>query len=78
MKFFYTFGTDKIFPFYGGWVEVEAASIKEANEIFRKHYPDRHPGILNCAFGYSEDKFRRTDMPETGNMGAFCHRKLRV
>ena len=28
MKVFYTFGSDERFPFYGGWVEVEAPSIR--------------------------------------------------
>lgn len=49
MKVFYTYGSDKKFPFYGGWVEVEADSMKQAHALYRAAYPDREPGILNCA-----------------------------
>lgn len=78
MKVFYTFGSDEKYPHYGGWVEVEAASMEEAHETFRAHYPDRLPGILNCAFYYIEDEFNATNMPAAGNWGAFCHRKLKA
>ena len=54
MKVFYTFGSDDRFPFCGGWVEVEAPSMKEAHAIFRANYPDRQPGILNCSDYYTE------------------------
>lgn len=78
MKIFYTFGSDECFPFYGGWVEVEAPSMKEAHAIFREHYPDRMQGILNCSNYYTEAQFRESSMPDTGNRGAFCHRRLRA
>ena len=76
MKVFYTFGTDDRFPFCGGWVEVEAPTMKEAHVVFREHYPDREPGILNCSDYYTEEQFNKSDMPVTGNRGAFCHCKL--
>lgn len=76
MKVFYTFGSDNRFPFCGGWVEVEAPSMKEAHAIFREHYPDRTPGTLNCSDYYTETQFKESDMLSTGNRGAFCHRKL--
>lgn len=76
MKVFYTFGSDDHFPFCGGWVEVEAPSMKEAHAIFREHYPDRTPGTLNCSDYYTEAQFKESDMLSTGNRGAFCHRKL--
>lgn len=75
MKLFYTFGTDERYPHRGGWVEVEAENVKQAHAIFRKHYPDRTPGILNCADYYTEEQFAAADMT-SGNLGAFCHRKL--
>lgn len=28
MKIFYTYGSDEKYPFYGGWVEIEADSMK--------------------------------------------------
>lgn len=76
IKGFYTFGSDDRFPFCGGWVEVEAPSMKEAHAIFRANYPDRQPGILNCSDYYTESQFKESDMLSTGNRGAFCHRKL--
>lgn len=75
-KFFYTFGSDERFPFCGGWVEIEAENIKQANAIFRACYPDREPGILNCSDYYTEAQFNATGMPNTGNRGAFRHRKI--
>ncbi|MDO4327702.1 MAG: hypothetical protein Q4E24_17040 [bacterium] len=76
MKVFYTYGSDEKYPFYGGWVEVEADNMKQAHALYRAAYPDREPGILNCADYYTEEQFNRTDMPEVGNRGAFCHRKI--
>lgn len=76
MKVFYTFGIDHRFPFCGGWVEVEAPSVKDAHAVFRAHYPDREPGILNCSDYYTEEQFKDLNMLNTGNLGAFCHRKL--
>jgi len=78
MKVFYTFGTAEHYPHYGGWVEVEAASIEEAHETFRAHYPDRLPGILNCAFYYTDKEFQGTPMMANGNWGKKCHRKLKA
>ncbi len=76
IKVIYTFGSDERFPFRGGWVEIVAPSMRDAHAIFRKHYPDRTPGILNCSDYYTEQQFNESDMPITGNRGAFCHCKL--
>ena len=76
VKVFYTFGSDDRFPFCGGWVEVAAPTMKEAHALFREHYPDREPGILNCSDYYTEEQFKESDMPLTGNRGAFCHCRL--
>lgn len=76
MKVFYTFGADDHSPFCGGWVEVEAPTMKEAHAVFREYYPDREPGTLNCSDYYTEDQFKKSDMLVTGNRGAFCHRRL--
>lgn len=77
MKVFYTYGSDERYPFYGGWVEVEAYSMTQAHALYRAAYPDREPGILNCADYYTEGQFRRTGMMETGNRGAYCHRVIK-
>lgn len=78
MKVFYTFGSDERFPFCGGWVEVEAPTMKEAHAVFRANYRDKTPGALNCSDYYTEAQFRNSKMMNTGNRGAFCHKKLRA
>lgn len=78
MKTFYTFGRDPGYPYCGGWVKIEAPSLQEANATFRKFFPDKTPGILNCADYYTEEEFFKTDMPEHGNLGAGCYCKFHV
>ncbi len=58
-KYYFSFGSDPAFPFQGGYLIVEAPTMQDACEVFRKYYPDRpnHTGILNCAFVYDEDDF---------------------
>lgn len=60
-SWFYTFGTDPLYPFgLGEYVEVHADSEKEADGKFRDRFPDR-PGsnVLNCAFIYSEKAWEK-------------------
>ena len=59
-KFFYTFGTDRGFPLGDKeYVEVHAETWHEADEKFRKNFPNR-PGspYLNCACIYPEGQWR--------------------
>lgn len=56
-KFYYTFGSASQFPYHNTYLVVIADSEKEADEKFRKKYPDRHEGILNCAFVYPENRW---------------------
>lgn len=49
-----------------------AENCAEAIKVFRKHYPDKHEGIVNCCDIYSEDYFSKTCMVD-GNLGAKCH-----
>lgn len=58
-SYFYTFGYDPGFPFRNGWVEVRAESWQQAHQKFRARYPDRTPGVLNCAFFYTEKSWRQ-------------------
>ena len=44
-RYYYTFGTDPAFPYKKGWVEVRANTMKEADEKFRRRFPDRHPEL---------------------------------
>jgi len=73
LKFYFTFGTDKQFPYNRGWVEVIAENEKEAEAKFREKFPDKTPGILNCACVYAEESFSKTIMAQGGNMQEFCH-----
>ena len=73
-KFYFTFGTSKFYPYYGGWVEVIANDSEEAAAKFRKKYPDRNIGFINCAFLYTEDEWKRTGIAQKGsNHGHGCH-----
>lgn len=56
--FFYTFGTSESFPFQKGWIEVHAMTLEESNGLFRHHFPDKTPGILNCSSIYAKETFR--------------------
>ena len=57
-RFYYTFGSSDQYPFnQEEYVMVEAYSQEEANQIFRKRYPDYNAGVLNCAFCYTEEQF---------------------
>jgi len=57
-KYYYTFGSDKMFPFQNGWIVIKADSWKSAHEIFMKHFPCRNGGnTLNCAFFYDEKQW---------------------
>lgn len=71
-RFFYTFGSDKGFPYRNGWVEVVADSWEAAHRKFRSRFPDRHPNCLNCSFFYDEEQWRRTSIPK-GIGGYKCY-----
>ena len=73
--FYFSFGSSDSYPFRGGWVEVRADDIKQAETLFRSHFPDRHPGVLNCAFVYTEQEWRKTLMAE-GHGGQKCHQVI--
>ena len=45
--FYFTYGTDKNFPFQGGWTEIHAADRKQAVALFRREHPDRSPGLVS-------------------------------
>ena len=78
MRVFYTFGSDKRYPYQGGWIIIEANSVEKAHRIFQAFYPNRTPGVLNCADYYAEEAFRKTGMYEQGNHGKYCHNTIRI
>lgn len=71
--YYFTFGTDGTQPYRGGWVKVYAFDRLQACEAFRREYPDKIKGLLNCAGIYCEDYFEDTVMFKNGNFGAYCH-----
>lgn len=72
-KFYFTYGTAESFPYKGGWTEVIADDIRQAQALFRAVHPDRTPGIMNCAFFYTEEMFSKTDMfKNNDNRGYSC------
>jgi len=71
-KYFFTFGSDKSFPYQNGWVEVHADSWAQAEAKFRARFPDRHENTLNCAFTYDEAQWGDID-PERNWPGWKCY-----
>ena len=72
-NFYFTFGTNRQFPYQGGWVVVKAPDILIARKIFMFYFPHEN-GYLNCSFVYTEEEFKKTIMyKEKDNMGAGCH-----
>lgn len=64
-NFYYTFGSDPIFPYRNGWVVVRAASWEEAHQKFRARFPDRHENTLNCSFFYDEEQWANMNPEHT-------------
>ena len=76
-KYYFTFGSDRYYPYHNGWVEVEAPDMSDAIKTFDEKYPNpRNNGLINCAGIYSEYSFNKTKMSKGGNFGAFCHEVL--
>lgn len=74
--FYFTYGTDKGFPFQGGWTEVHAAARNQAVALFRREHPDRSPGLVNCSSIYTEKQFKDKVLPLYKDGDAFwsvCH-----
>lgn len=73
MKFYFTYGTWKGFPYKGGWTVVKADDKEKAISIFRLYHPDHHENCINCTDVYGEDYFHKSKMYKGGNLGAYCH-----
>ena len=74
--FFFTYSCGGDQPFNGGWTEVEAPNRTTAVQLFRIVHPDAEPGVVNCAFIYSEKEFANTSMAKTGNFGKFAQERV--
>jgi hypothetical protein len=73
-RFYFTYGTNKHFPFYRGWSEVIAPDKETAIAIFRCYHPNP-PGSdsWNYAFDYSEEEFKKTSMYTDPRPDEVCH-----
>lgn len=75
--YYFTFGTcGQLFE--GGWVRIQADTLREAQQKFVARYGDKAwtnkiKRSLNYAFGYPEDRFMFTRMFREGNFGKFEH-----
>ncbi len=72
MEFLFSFGSSQQFPFQGGYIIINASDSKKAVNEYRKRYPDRTPGILNCSDIYTNPDTIQ-DFKQNGNLGAGCH-----
>lgn len=74
--FYFTYGTDKGFPFQGGWTEVHAADRNQAVALFRREHPDRTPGVVLCSSIYTEKQFQDKVLPlykDGDDFWSVCH-----
>ena len=74
--FYFTYGTDKNFPFQGGWTEVHAPDRNQAVALFRREHPDRSPGLVNYSSIYTKKQFQDKVLPLYKDGDAFwsvCH-----
>lgn len=73
-KFYFTYGSSETFPYQDGWTEVYAENMGQAQALFRAVHPDNKPGIINCSWIYTEEKFREGNIFKDGhNFGQGCH-----
>lgn len=77
-KYYFTYGTTRHQPFYGGWTEIDAPNMALACAVFDLQHPSKSGGRLNCADVYAEKMFVETQMAETGNFGHKCREKITV
>lgn len=77
-KYYYTYGSHPNYPYKNGWTEVIALNRGQANAFFRAAHPDVVPGIINCAWIYSESEFAKTSLMKETNFGARCHETLGI
>ena len=67
-NYYFTFGTSNQYPFYRGYIIVQADDRNFAIDKFRSYYPDVNEGVVNCAFIYTEEEWMRLK-----NTDRTCH-----
>ncbi len=74
-NYYFTFGSSSTYPFQDGWITIKAPDMHLASEMFKSTYPNPYDeDMLNCAFVYSEEEFKETEMyKQQSNRGYDCH-----
>lgn len=72
-KYYFTYGSSENFPYQNGWTEVYAENMKQAESLFKAIHPDKIPGIINCAWVYTQKDFESFNYFKSGNFGVRCH-----
>lgn len=77
-KFYFTYGLDMRYPFFGGWTEIEAPRQSDACTIFKMYHPDRpdSAGRLNCSGIFTENEFRDNKAYVDAHCGHICREKI--
>lgn len=78
-KYYFTFGSSGQI-FRGGWVEIHAIDVADAQRKFIDYYGDKaraKNGLLRYCDYYSEEAFKATVMYEHGNFGERCHEVIK-
>ena len=57
-NYYFTFGASPNYPFYKGYVLVNAATLNDAVNAFDAEHEPIQEGIVNCAFMYNEIEFQ--------------------
>lgn len=76
--YYFTFGSDEVYPFQNGWIVITAEDEMQARMIFKALYPGETPdSLLRFAFVYDEESWKKTSMYKNGeNLGYGCHRHI--
>ena len=56
-NFYFTFGSEKKFPFTNGYIVIRAKAIENARHEFKKLFPNTNKDVLNCSFYYTESEW---------------------
>lgn len=72
--YYFTYGSDKSFPYQSGWTMVLAQNRLAAVAAFDVYHPRSESayGCVNCADIYEAEEFEATKMYHQGNRGGFC------
>ena len=69
--FYFTFGSDKSFPYQNGYIIIFAKYEYIALRVFREHYSGKSQGCVSCSAFYSEKEWQQTAMARNNNYPCF-------